>query len=120
MEVTFWPGLRDGIIKFFTDMKFFFTKDFVKQNYHKHFLYSLVLTIPCILLMLKFMHLADTPILFQVFVGGFGAKAVNWVREWFYGVKYKAPWSEEDINFGTYGGIIGASIAVVLYSLIFI
>ena len=120
MEITIWPMLRDGIIKFFTDMKFFLTKDFIKQNYHKHFLYSLVLTIPCILLMLNFMHLADTPILFQVFVGGFGARGVNFLKEWFHGKKYGAPWSWEDINFGTYGGILGASIAIFLYSLIFV
>ena len=40
MEVTFWPGLRDGIIKFFTDMKFFFTKDFIKQNYSGNILFN--------------------------------------------------------------------------------
>ena len=89
MEVTFWPMLRDGIIKFFSDMKFFFTKDFIKQNYYKHFLYSLVLTIPSIWFMYEYMHLKDTGIGFTIFVAGFGAKAVNWVREWYYGIKYK-------------------------------
>lgn len=115
MEVTFWPMLRDGIIKFFSDMKFFFTKDFIKQNYYKHFLYSLVLTIPSIWFMYEYMHLKDTGIGFTIFVSAFGAKAVNWVREWYYGIKYKAPWSDEDINFGTYGGIIGGIIAAIIF-----
>jgi hypothetical protein len=115
MEVTFWPMLRDGIIKFFSDMKFFFTKDFIKQNYYKHFLYSLVLTIPSIWFMYEYMHLKDTGIGFTIFVAGFGAKAVNFLREWYYGIRYKAPWSDEDINFGTYGGIIGGIIATLIF-----
>jgi hypothetical protein len=116
MEVTFWPGLRDGVIKFFSDMKFFFKKDFITQNYYKHFAYSIVLMIPCMWFMLNYMHLADTPFAFQVFVSGFGAKAINWVREWYYGIKYKAPWSDEDINFGTYGGIIAGIIGALIFT----
>lgn len=114
MEITIWPMLRDGVIKFFSDMKFFFTKDFIKENYYKHFIYSLILVIPCIWFAYEFMYLKDTPTWFHVFLGGFGARAVNFVREWYYGVKYKAPWSWEDINFGTYGGILGTIIVITL------
>lgn len=102
--------LRDGIKKFFSDMKFFFSKDFIKQNYHKHFGYSLVLTIPCMWFMLNYMHLADTPFWFHIFIGGFGARGVNFCKEWHHGIKYKAPWSWEDINFGTYGGLLAPVI----------
>ena len=115
MEVTIWPMLRDGIVKFFTDMKFFLTEDFIKQNYYKHFLYSLVLTIPSIWFANEYMHLKDTGIGFTIFVSAFGARAVNFVREWVYGIRYKAPWSWEDINFGTYGGIIGGIIAAIIF-----
>ena len=115
MEVTIWPMLRDGIVKFFTDMKFFFTKDFIKENYCKHFLYSLVLTIPSIWFAYEYMYLKDTGIGFTIFLGGFGARAVNFCKEWYHGIKYKAPWSWEDINFGTYGGIIGAIIAILIF-----
>jgi hypothetical protein len=117
MKVTVWPMLRDGIIKFFTDMQFFFKPDFIKENYHKHIGYSLVLTIPCILFMLNFMHLADTPTLFIIFIGGFGARAVNFVREGYLMDKYGSRFSWEDINFGTYGGIIGAIISIWIYYL---
>lgn len=115
MECTICPMLRDGIVKFFSDMQFFFTKDFIKQNYHKHFLYSLVLTIPSIWFAYEYMYLRDTGIGFTIFLGGFGARAVNFAREWYYGIRYKAPWSWEDINFGTYGGIIGAIIAILIF-----
>ena len=110
MEITIWPMLRDGIKKFFSDMKFFFSKDFIKENYHKHFGYSLVLTIPCMWFMLNYMHLADTPFWFHIFIGGFGARGVNFCKEWYHGIKYKAPWSWEDINFGTYGGLLAPVI----------
>jgi hypothetical protein len=115
MGATILPILKNGIIKFFTDIKFFFTKDFIKENYHKHFLYSLVLTIPSIWFMYEYMQLKDTGIGFTIFIGGFGSRGVNFVREWYYGMKYKASWSWEDINFGTYGGIIGAIIAILIF-----
>jgi hypothetical protein len=115
MKASIWPMLRDGIVKFFSDTQFFFTKDFTEQNYQKHFLYSLVLTIPSIWFMYEYMELAATPIWFHIFMGGFGAKAVNFVREWYYGIKYNTPCSWEDINFGTYGGIIGAIIASQIF-----
>lgn len=110
MESTFFPMLRDGIIKFFSDLKFFFKKDFIKQNYYKHFVYSLMLTVFCIWFMLNYMHLADTPNWFHIFIGGLGARIVNFAREWYYGIKVKALLSWEDINFGTYGGILAAII----------
>lgn len=74
-------------------MKFATTKEFIKQNYYKHLLYSLVLTIPSIWFMYEYMHLRDTGFGFTIFVGTFGARAVNWVREWTNGIIYKAPWS---------------------------
>jgi hypothetical protein len=110
MKITIWPMLRDGSIKFFSDMKFFFSKDFINENYYKHFGYSLVLTIPCLWIMLNYMHLADTPFAFHIFVCGFGARGVNFLKEWFHGKKYGAPWSWEDINFGTYGGLLAPVI----------
>jgi hypothetical protein len=50
-----------------------------------------------------------------LFVGGFGAYGVNFAREWYYGIKYKAPWSRIDLNFGSYGGILGALIYILLF-----
>jgi hypothetical protein len=115
MKVTIWPMLRNGIVKFFSDMKFFFTGDFIKQNYYKHFLYSLILAIPIVWFAFEYMELKDTGIGFTIFLGGFITRTINWLREWYYGSFHEAPWSNEDINFGTYGGIIGTIITILIF-----
>ena len=61
-------------------------------------------------------HLADTGMPFQLFVGGFGAYGVNFVREWYYAKYHEAPWDPTDLNMGSYGGIIGA-LLVVLFTI---
>jgi len=43
-ECSICPILKDNIVRYVTNTKKIFTPDFVKQNYHKHFGYSLVLT----------------------------------------------------------------------------
>jgi hypothetical protein len=65
--------------------------------------------------LMNYAHLADTGAAFQLFVGGFGAYAVNFAREWYYGIRYKAPWSSIDLNFGSYGGILGALIYILIF-----
>jgi hypothetical protein len=99
-------------------MKKIFSPLFIKNNYHKHLLYSFLLTIPTILFMMFFMHLADTGLFFQSFVGGFGAGFVNFAREWYYGKYHKAPYDGTDINMGSYGGWLGALVAVYIYTLL--
>jgi hypothetical protein len=116
MECTICPILWNNIKKYLTDTTKIFTKDFIKQNYHKHLLYSLVLTFFSMWFLLAHVDLADTGILFQLFVGGFGAWVVNFVRERYYTKKYNAPFDFTDINMGSYGGIIGA-LLVVLFTI---
>ncbi len=65
-----------------------------------------------------FMDLADTGLFFQSFIGGFGAGCVNFVREWYYGKYYGAPFDGTDINMGSYGGWLGALVAVFIYTLL--
>ncbi len=115
IECSICPIIKENIIKYITDVKYTFTPDFIKQNYYKHLLYSLVLTIPAMYVLMNYAHLADTGIFFQLFVGIFGAYGVNFAREWYYGIKYKAPWSSVDLNFGSYGGLIGALIYILLF-----
>lgn len=115
IECTICPILKENIIKYVTDVKYAFTPDFIKQNYYKHLLYSLVLTFGAMAFLMNYAHLADTGAAFQLFVGGFGAYAVNFAREWYYGIKYKAPWSSIDLNFGSYGGILGALIYILIF-----
>ena len=113
IECTICPILWNNIKKYLTDTTKIFGKDFVKQNYHKHLGYSLVLTFFSMWFLLLHAHLADTGIPFQLFIGGFGAYCVNFAREWYYGIKYKAPFDFTDLNMGSYGGIIGALLAVL-------
>ncbi len=113
IECSICPILWNNIKKYLTDTTKIFSKDFVKQNYHKHLGYSLVLTFFAMWFLLTHAHLADTGMPFQLFVGGFGAYGVNFVREWYYGIKYGAPWDFTDLNMGSYGGIIGALLAVL-------
>jgi hypothetical protein len=118
IECPICPVIWERFKNYFLDMRKGFTKDFITKNYHKHLGYSFVLTIPTIMFLMQYAHLADTGLFFQTFVGGFGAYGVNFVREWYYGKKYNAPWDETDLNFGSYGGILGALVAVFIYSML--
>ncbi len=118
IECTICPILWNNIKKYLTDTTKIFTKDFITKNYYKHLAYSFVLTIPSIIFLMHYAHLADTGLFFQSFIGGFGAYGVNFVREWYYGKFYGAPWDETDLNFGSYGGILGALVGVLIYSML--
>jgi hypothetical protein len=115
IECPICPIIVQNVKEYVSNTKFFFSPDFVKKRYHKHFSYSLVLTFFSIWFLFSFAHLGDTGNFFPVFVGGFGSFAVNWVREWYYGIKYKAPWDDIDIHMGSYGGIIGAILFLLTY-----
>lgn len=110
------PIILERFKNYFIDMNKVFTPLFVKNNYHKHLGYSFVLTIPTIMFLMKYADLADTGLLFQSFVGGLGAGCVNFVREWYYGKIYNAPYDGTDVNMGSYGGWLGAILAVLVYS----
>ena len=113
-ECSICPILKDNIVRYITNTKKIFTPDFVKQNYHTHFGYSLVLTFFAIWFLFDFAHLRDTGNFVPIFVGGFGAYGANFLREWYYGKFYGAPWDNIDLDMGSYGGILGA----ILYLLI--
>ena len=114
IECPICPIIKENFLRYVTNTKKIFTPDFIKQNYHKHLGYSLVLTFFAIWFLFLNAHLGDTGILFPIFIGGFGAYAVNFVREWYYGKFHGAPWDEVDLDMGSYGGILGA----ILYLLI--
>ena len=65
-------------------------------------------------MLILFFDLDDVGVLFQLFVGGFGAYVVNWVREWVRGKLYGIEWDQVDIHMGSYGGILGAAIALAI------
>lgn len=114
LEVTIFPILWKNITNYILDIKKIFTPDFIKQNYHKHVGYSLVLTFFAIWFLFAFAHLGDTGNFFPIFVGGFGAYGANFLREWYYGKFHDAPWDNTDLNMGSYGGIIGAILYLLL------
>lgn len=117
MECTICPDIWKNFKNYVLDTKKIFSSEFIPKNYHKHLGYSLLLTIPSFLILMFYFHLADTGLFFQTFIGGFGAYFVNWIREWYYGKTYGAPWDQTDVNMGSYGGILGALIAVLIYTL---
>ena len=110
MECTICKDLGRVVLKLFTTVKYFFHKDFIKENYYKHF----GLTICIIFLLfipLSFLEsFRETQIVFKILFGGILGCAINWWREDTLQAKYNAPFSEEDVIFGTYGGILGGAI----------
>ena len=117
IECPICPIMWERFKNYFLDMKKAFTPLFIKNNYHKHLLYSFVLTIPTIMFFIQYADLADTGLFFQLFVGGFGAFGVNFAREWYYGKFHGAPWDGTDLNFGSYGGVLGALVAHYIMTL---
>lgn len=116
IECTICPIIKQNIINYILDIKKIFTPDFIKQNYYKHLGYSLVLTFFSIWLLFTYAHLGETGNFFITFIGGFGAYCVNWIREWYYGLRYKAPFNQTDANMGSYGGILGAILCLLILS----
>jgi len=117
IECPICPVMWERTKNYFLDMKKIFGPLFIKNRYHLHLGLSFLLTIPTILFMMNYMHLADTGLFFQTFIGAFGAGIVNFVREWYYAKFYKAPFDGTDINMGSYGGLLGVLVAVLIYSL---
>ena len=118
IECTICPVMWERTKNYFLDMKKIFSPLFIKNRYHLHLGLSFLLTIPTILFMMNYAHLADTGLFFQSFLGAFGAAAVNFSREWYYGKFYGAPWDGTDINMGSYGGWLGALVGVYIYTLL--
>lgn len=120
MKVTcpICPILLKNIKDYVLNIGKIFSPEFIKNNYHKHLSYSLVLTYFTVLILLSYFHLNDTPVLFKLVVGGFGAFAVNWVREW-YKAKQGNPFDIVDVHMGSYGGIIAAYLSNLTFNLIF-
>jgi len=119
IEFPIFDTIKSGFLRYVTELKKAFTPDFIKQNYHKHLGYSLVLTMVGLFVLDKYFNAADTGIFLHLFLGAFGAYCVNWVREAYYNYKSKEeiPFDQSDVNFGSYGGILAAVIYLLLKSL---
>jgi len=115
IECPICPVIVQSAKKYILDTKYIFSPKFISENYHKHFLYSLVLTFFSIWFLFSFAYLGDTGYFFPVFIGGFGAYIVNWSREWYYSKFHKAPWDTIDIHMGSYGGVVGSILFMLFF-----
>lgn len=95
------------ILSFFTDIKYFFSKDFIKENYYLHFITSFVIIDKIIFPIFQHYDLESTSMFFKIFISTFGAYFLNTCRE-IYKVKNGAPYSISDVNFGAYGGLVAS------------
>jgi len=109
------PSIKDGILRYLTDTHYVLTSKFITNRYYLHLLCSFVLSFFAIWFLIDFAYLGETPIGFQLFVGGFGAYGANYLREWYYGMKCNAPFDWTDINFGSYGGVLGVLLATLIF-----
>lgn len=106
--------LKNALLPVITNLKYFFHKDFIKENYISHFGVSLVLTFLSIHLLTMYCYLGITPILFQLVIGYLGAYIVNYLREFYYNKIKGYPFSYIDVIFGGYGGFTGTSIYLII------
>lgn len=107
MKDTPFNNMLKLLIFAVTTVRHFFTKDFLNENYYKHFFIS----IGTVYVINRLIDLTDTPLWFELFVGYLIGYMINFTREWYYAKKSKEiKFSFEDIVFGGYGGIVGALI----------
>jgi hypothetical protein len=109
------PMIKDGVLRYLTDTHYILTSKFITNRYYLHLLCSFVLSFFSIWFLIDSAHLGETPIWFQLFLGGFGAFGVNFLREMVYEEIYGAPFDWTDVNFGSYGGVLGALLATLIF-----
>jgi len=110
MECTICKDLWRVSVKLITTLKYFFHKDFIKQNYDKHFFYTREILIYLFIILSFLPSFRETQMVFKVLLGFIIGGGINWFRETTLQAKYKAPFSEEDIIFGSYGGLTAGII----------
>ena len=104
-----------GILNYVTSVVYFFTEEYKTKSYNLHFYWSIPIAFVIVLFALCFMNMNETPFWFHLVVGGFLLYGINFVREWYKG-KFKGINADfVDIYFGSYGGIVGAAIASIIY-----
>ena len=107
-------GLYNVLIPGINSIPKVFGKNFIKERYYLHFFISLVLTFLSVRLLVTYAHFNDLPTAVKITIGWMGAYAVNFFREWWYGVKGNK-FDYLDIHAGAYGGIIGTVIYILLH-----
>ena len=108
------PGFLKFLSGGITAIPKVFSKNFFKQRYYLHFFISIIISLVAIRFMCVNMHLADTPIWFQILCGWVIGFVVNLVREGFLEDRGRAKFDWNDVHAGAYGGVVGAVICTLL------
>jgi len=110
MKNTPFNNLLLQLTPVITNLNFFFKKEFITENFYKHFLLSILILFTGI----RVFDLKGLPTAFILCVGYLAGYAINFTREW-YLAKFKGnPFSFSDVIFGGYGGLIGTLIYIIL------
>jgi hypothetical protein len=66
----------------------------------------------------KDLQLEYIPWFIKIVFSWMAAYIVNYTREWYYGKFHGAPWDNTDLDMESYGGILGASLFLILQYLL--
>ena len=80
---------------------------FIKQRWHLHVLGGAIVVTPLIWLLIKFDPSFDIGKIAQVFIAGFFAYCIGFMREFYFAKFHEAPFDYKDIWFTVLGAIIG-------------
>jgi hypothetical protein len=108
------PGFLKFLSGGITAIPKVFSKNFFKQRYYLHFFVSIAISFVVIRFMCVNMHLADTPIWFQILCGWVIGYLVNIIREEYLEDTGKAKFDWNDVHAGAYGGIVGSILYILL------
>lgn len=114
MECPICPHIKNGVIKYVTTAKLFFSKKFITDNYYKHFLLTLLIFTPLSYYINDFTgwDIYDF-IPYSMCLGIFGF-TMNFFYEWYMAAYKDCLFDYNDVIFGSYGAIIGAIISIVV------
>jgi hypothetical protein len=107
-----------GVVRYFKDINKIFLPEFKKRSYDKHLYYSAVLTFAVMWLLFRFTDIATTGFILPIVLGGLGAYGVNFMREWYRAIEKKIEPDITDANMGSYGGVIGTVIFLIVNSIL--
>lgn len=108
--------LKAPFVNFFN----IFNKDFYKERRDLHFAFSFAIVLLFLVIgdIVKELQIDQLPFWFILLLGWILAYGINFVREWYYGKFHGAPWDNTDLDMGSYGGILGASLFLILQYLL--
>jgi hypothetical protein len=102
-------------LNYFTNLKYFFKKEFITKGYWLHFLCSIPLCIVAIIILFLYFNLNGTGLFFQLILGAVLGLVGNAIREGYLENTKGTEFSWVDCHFGSYAGILSALILNILW-----